>query len=187
MPVATWRHPKNNAVILRSASFQNATTKKISSSNIVNAAQALGSSGVSHTIVQTYLNSILHISRSVVDDNKHQNNTLQSIVSALPDTVEFDTGDVPEGQGGVHNAQTSAVDFKSNLPKLISGATPESSSPAKVKKVNSSVSDSEIQLNDIVIEGRDGPGSPRAIDWEAIGNTQTGTSPVPVIPEEVCE
>ena len=151
----------------------------------------LANNGVSHAAVQTYFNSILHITRSTVDENKCPNNTLQSMVSFLPETIDFESGDVPasdvQSQGNVQNTQSSASDFKSYLSKPIVCSNPDSSSSAKVKKMNSSVSDSEIQLNDIVIEGRDGPGSPRAIDWEAMGNTQPGTSPIPVIPEEVCE
>lgn len=183
LPVATWKHPTGNAVLLRSASFQNAAPKKQSGSNI-----ALGGSsaspGITHPVVQNYLNSILNITRATVDDKKY--NTLQNLVSVLPETVEFESGDVSTGDTPCQDsAQTTTGYFKSYLPKPVSESNPDNCPSGKVKKLTSGTSDSEIQLNDIVIEGHDGPGSPRAIDWEAMGSNQPSTSPTPTIPEEV--
>lgn len=187
LPVPTWKHPTGNAVLLRSASFQNVAPKKTSSSNILHPVGSSASHGITHPVVQTYLSSILHITRATVDGNKSQNNTLQNLVSVLPETIDFESGDGMTGDmQGQDNAQSTVTgNFKSYLPKSVSESNLDNSPSTKVKKLTSGTSDSEIQLNDIVIEGQDGPGSPRAINWEDMGNNPPSTSPIPAIPEEV--
>ena len=85
-----------------------------------------------------------------------------------------------------HQAKIMDKMLVSYIPKPGGESNPDNSPSTKVKKLTSGASDSEIQLNDIVIEGRDGPSSPRAIDWESMGNNPASTSPISAIPEEVC-